>query len=82
VQNNQLQSARQGAQRAKRETLYADFIAQVGRAIVDSYIAPNRSLKELRDAFMDNGRTSAARGEDKHLNPLCAAFLNKAIVCP
>jgi hypothetical protein len=99
VQNNQLQSARQGAQRAKRETLYADFIGeaakrltdslshqvetpevlvilaafigqmrlfsspevvsaaeQVGRAIVDSYMAPNRSLKELRDAFMDNGR--------------------------
>jgi hypothetical protein len=99
VQNNQLQSARQGAQLAKRETLYSDFIAeaakrltdsmsqqvetpevlvilaafigqmrlfsspevvtaaeQVGRAIVDSYIAPNQSLKELRDAFMDKGR--------------------------
>ncbi len=29
---------------------------QVARAIVDSYIAPNRSLKELRDAFMDTNR--------------------------
>ncbi len=99
VQNNQLQSARRGAQLSKRETLYADFIAEaakrftdslshqvqtpevlvilaafigqmrlfsspevvtaaeeVGRAIVDSYIAPNQSLKELRDAFMDKGR--------------------------
>ncbi len=29
---------------------------QVARSIVDSYIAPNRNLKELRDAFMDNNR--------------------------
>jgi hypothetical protein len=28
---------------------------QVARTIVDSYIAPNRSLKELRGAFMDKG---------------------------
>ncbi len=99
VQNNQLLSARRGAQLAKRETLYADFIAEaakrltdslshqaetpevlvilaafigqmrlfsapevvaaaevVGRAIVDSYIAPNRSLTELRDAFLDKAR--------------------------
>jgi hypothetical protein len=29
---------------------------QVARAIVDSYIAPNSSLKELRDAFIDKKR--------------------------
>ncbi len=29
---------------------------QVARAIVDSYIAPNRNLKELREAFMDKNR--------------------------
>jgi len=99
VQSNQLHSQQLGAERAKREMLYTDFIAeaakrftdsmshqsetpemlvvlaafigqmrlfcspevvtaaeQVGHAIVDSYIAPNRSLKELRDAFMDNAR--------------------------
>jgi hypothetical protein len=99
VQNNQLLSARRGAELAKRESLYADFIAEaakrltdslshqaetpevlvilaafigqmrlfsapevvtaaeaVGRAIVDSYIAPNQSLKELRAAFLDKGK--------------------------
>ena len=95
VQTSQLQSPRLGADLAKRERQYAEFIAeaakrmtdamshevetpdvlvllaasigqmrlfsssevitaaeQVARAIVDSYIAPNRNLKELRDAFM------------------------------
>jgi hypothetical protein len=99
VQSSQLQSQRLGSELAKRERLYADFIAeaakrmtdamshevetpevlvvlaasigqmrlfsssevvtaaeQVARSIVDSYIAPNRNLKELRDAFMDNDR--------------------------
>ncbi len=28
----------------------------VARAIVDSYIAPNRNLKELRESFMDESR--------------------------
>jgi hypothetical protein len=99
VQNSQLLSARRGAQLAKREALYADFIAEaakrltdslshqaetpevlvilaafigqmrlfsgpevvaaaevVGCAIVDSYIAPNQSLKDLRDAFVDKTR--------------------------
>jgi hypothetical protein len=99
VQNNQMQSQRRGAELAKREKLYADFIAeaakrftdslshqsetpeflvillafigqmrlfsspevvaaaeQLARAIVDSYIAPNRGLKELRDAFLDKSR--------------------------
>jgi hypothetical protein len=99
VQNNQLQSQRRGADLAKREKLYADFIAEAAKrmtdamshvvetpdvlvilaasigqmrlfsspevvlaaekvayAIVDSYMAPNRSLKELRDAFMDKSR--------------------------
>jgi len=99
VQTSQLQSQRLGADVAKRERLYADFITeaakrmtdamsheaetpdvlvllaasigqmrlfssaevvsaaeQVARAIVDSYIAPNRNLKELRDAFMDKAR--------------------------
>ncbi len=99
VQNNQTESQRRGAQLAKREKLYNDFIAEaakrltdslshqiespevlvvlvafigqmrilsspevviaadeLARAIVDSYIAPNRSLKELRDAFMDKSR--------------------------
>jgi len=29
---------------------------QVARAIVDSYIAPNRNLKELREVFMDKSK--------------------------
>jgi len=29
---------------------------QVARLIVDSYVAPNRSLKELRDAVMDGAK--------------------------
>jgi hypothetical protein len=29
---------------------------QVARLIVESYIAPNRSLKELRDAVMDGAK--------------------------
>jgi hypothetical protein len=99
VQSSQLHSQRLGAELAKRERLYADFIAEaakrmtdamsheaetpdvlvllaasigqmrlfsssevltaaegVAHAIVDSYIAPNRNLKELRDAFMDKTR--------------------------
>jgi hypothetical protein len=99
VQTSQLQSQRLGADLAKRERLYADFIAeaakrmtdamsheaetpdvlvllaasigqmrlfsssevitaaeQVAHAIVDSHIAPNRNLKELREAFMDKTR--------------------------
>jgi len=99
VQTSQLQSQRLGADMAKRERLYAEFITeaakrmsdamsheaetpdvlvllaasigqmrlfsstavviaaeQVARAIVDSYIAPNRNLKELRDAFMDHNK--------------------------
>jgi hypothetical protein len=99
VQNSQLQSQRLGSELAKRERLYADFIAEaakrmtdamshevetpdvlvvlaasigqmrlfsssevitaaevVARAIVDSYIAPNRNLKELRESFMDESR--------------------------
>jgi len=99
VQTSQLHSQRLGADMAKRERLYADFITEaakrmtdamsheaetpevlvllaasigqmrlfsspevvtaaehVARAIVDSYIAPNRNLKELRDAFMEKGR--------------------------
>jgi hypothetical protein len=99
VQTSQLQSQRRGADLAKREKLYAEFIAeaakrmtdamshevetpdvlvilaatigqmrlfsspevviaaeQVAHSIVDSYIAPNRNLKELREAFMDKNR--------------------------
>ncbi len=99
VQNNQEQTKRRGSEQAKREKLYADFMAeaakrmtdslshqiettdvlvlliatigqmrlfsspeviaaaeQVARAIVDSYMAPSRSLKELREAFMDRSR--------------------------
>jgi len=99
VQTSQVKSQRLGSEMAKREKLYADFIAeaakrmtdamshqaetpdvlvllaasigqmrlfsssevitaaeQVARAIVDSYIAPNRNLKELHDAFMDKTR--------------------------
>jgi hypothetical protein len=29
---------------------------QVAQMIVDSYIAPNRNLKELRDAFRDHNK--------------------------
>jgi hypothetical protein len=32
---------------------------QVARAVVESYIAPNRSLKELRDAVMDGEKLDA-----------------------
>jgi hypothetical protein len=99
VQSNQVESQRRDAKLAKREKLYADFIAeaakrltdamshqietpevlvvlaaaigqmrlfsspevvaaaeQVARAIVDSYIAPNSNLKELRDALVDKNR--------------------------
>ncbi len=99
VQTSQLQSQRRGADLAKREKLYAEFIAeaakrmtdamshevetpdvlvilaatigqmrlfsspevviaaeQVAHSIVDSYIAPNRNLKELREAFLDKSR--------------------------
>ena len=96
VQTSQMRSLRLGTEHTKRETLYADFIAeaakritdamshqaetpdvlvlmvasigqmrlfsssdvvaaaeQVARVVVESYIAPNRSLKELHDALMD-----------------------------
>jgi hypothetical protein len=96
VQTSQIRSQHRGAEHTKRETLYADFIAEaakrmtdamshqaetpdvlilmvasigqmrlfsstdvvaaaekVARVVVDSYIAPNRSLKELHDAVMD-----------------------------
>jgi hypothetical protein len=99
VQSNQMRYQLRGAELAKRERLYADFIAeaakrmtdamsheaetpevlvllvasigqmrlfsspevvsaaeQVARLIIDSYIAPNRSLKELREAIMDDSR--------------------------
>jgi hypothetical protein len=99
VQSSQMQSQRQGAELARRERLYADFITeaakrmtdalshemetpevlvllvasigqmrlfsspdvvtaaeQVARMIVDSYLAPNRSLKDLRETVMDNNR--------------------------
>jgi hypothetical protein len=96
VQSSQISSQHRGAEQTKRETLYAEFIAeaakrmtdalshqaetpdvlvimvasigrmrlfsstdvvvaaeQVARVVVASYIAPNRSLKELHDAMMD-----------------------------
>jgi hypothetical protein len=96
VQTSQMRSLHRGTERTKRETLYAEFIAeaakrmtdamshqaetpdvlvlmaasigqmrlfsspdvvaaaeQVARVVVESYIAPNRSLKELHDAVMD-----------------------------
>jgi hypothetical protein len=96
VQTSQIRSQIRGAEHTKRETLYANFIAeaakrmtdamshqaetpdflillvasigqmrlfsstdvvaaaeQVARVVVESYIAPNRSLKELHDAVMD-----------------------------
>jgi hypothetical protein len=102
VQTSQIRSQHRGTEHTKRETLYADFIAEaakrmtdamshqaetpdvlilmaatigqmrlfsstevvaaaekVARVVVDTYIAPNRSLKELHDAVMDGEKLDA-----------------------
>jgi hypothetical protein len=99
VQSSQIRSQHRGTERNKRETLYADFIAEaakrmtdamshqaetpevlvlmvasigqmrlfsstdvvlaaevVARVVVEAYIAPNLSLKELHDAVQDGER--------------------------
>jgi hypothetical protein len=99
VQTSQIRSQHRGTERAKRETLYGEFITeaakrmtdalshqaqtpdvlvlmvasigqmrlfsssevivaaeQVARVVVESYIAPNRSLQQLHDAVMDGER--------------------------
>jgi hypothetical protein len=102
VQTSQIRSQHRGTEHTKRETLYANFIAeaakrmtdamshqaetpdvlmimvasigqmrlfsstdvvaaaeQLERVVVESYIAPNRSLKELHDAVMDGEKLDA-----------------------
>jgi hypothetical protein len=118
VQTNQLRYQQRGAEIAKRETLYANFISeaakrmtdamshqaetpdvlvllvasigqmrlfsstavitaaeQVARLIVDSYIAPNRSLKELHDAVMDGQRLDPLA----HFADACRSELSEMI---